>query len=346
MALVFWSTPALANPLASFDAAGMHIQLELEDQGAYDLSLTPSQDEGPGATVGSRGPQLPAPKIMVLQNPSRLVVDMPGISPKHAQTLKIKDAYLGAVRLAAFGDGTRIVCDLKSVRELRYVWQKDPTEGRIIVRFSVDPGEPARGGVTSEEPQPTPAFRPSNRPTPRITDVPAFPVEDETPEPTPTPRATPKATPKPALTPEPVPSSTPTPRTTPRPAPTAAATASTLDTEVREAQPGKKASLFAVSFKKTGKTQVPSLVLSIRNLQKYQLRPLSPGSYELVLQSAEVQNRSLLLPQVPPEEFERFEMVVPRVEGEEIRVKILVDKAAVVVPFVIGNELWLKATEE
>ena len=192
MALVFWSSPALANPLASFDAAGMHIQLELEDQGAYDLSLTPSQDEGPGATVGSRGPQLPAPKIMVLQNPSRLVVDMPGISPKHAQTLKIKDAYLGAVRLAAFGDGTRIVCDLKSVRELRYVWQKDPTEGRIIVRFSVDPGEPARGGVTSEEPQPTPAFRPSNRPTPRMTDVPAFPIEDETPEPTPTPRATPK----------------------------------------------------------------------------------------------------------------------------------------------------------
>lgn len=102
--------------------------------------------------------------------------------------------------------------------------------------------------------------------------------------------------------------------------------------------------LESLSFKKTGGTELPAVVFTVKGLSTYTLNKIRDGLYELKMPNVKPASESLLLPGMPPENFESIEMVVSKFEDGNLIVKIFVGDEVTLVPFSNGKEIWVKAS--
>lgn len=342
----------------------MKIALEKTSGSSYRLVLTANDGESF------------APDVMVIDNPTRLVVDVPGKPSKAPQNVTVRDSSISAIRVGAHPDKTRIVLDIRSGAP-QYTAEKSAHGAVVSFTFagSADTHATSPENDFDETPEPTRA-----------------PVKHATIEPTPVetpllkPSPTPKVTPTPKATPTPKPSPTPKARPTPEeddeddttdvPPATPARTPAGVATPKQEAEPeaspsevnpgkanpnkdfdldidqldttphtGGGGTVKAIYYQTTNNTKIPAVAFDVDGLGSYSLNKKAPDLYELVLDNAHLAGNFLTLPQFPPDSFRGFSVIVARNEGGKVFVKIYVEEGVKLFPFIAKGQLWLKVSQ-
>lgn len=111
-------------PLGQITSGPLKIALSRIDKGKYQLNI---KFPGVGADV--------EPQVFVVENPTRLVIDIPGKFGKSAQSLNLKDSELSSLRLGLHPDKTRIVVDIKKASSAEFSTKLEGEE--VLVRFSL-----------------------------------------------------------------------------------------------------------------------------------------------------------------------------------------------------------------
>lgn len=105
---LFWkfffdlASAALAEEISATYGAGLRFSLERD---AQDFSI--SIESPPGFNASTE------PQVFALQNPDRLVLDLPGIRVDNQSTLNFKTQWTESIRVGKHEDKSRIVLDLK-----------------------------------------------------------------------------------------------------------------------------------------------------------------------------------------------------------------------------------------
>lgn len=176
---------AQAEPLGSVKVGELTARLVKSGSAAYEFQLS-------GVAAAN-------PSVLVVDNPLRFVVDVPGVASKASQSVAIRDGEISAIRVGAHPDKTRFVLDLKGTVAPEYKISPSGRGSAIMISFDgtapVAAGSDA--GESGSELQPVPESTPvpKHPPTPQPTKSAGRP----TPQPTlsPTPPATTKPDGKP-----------------------------------------------------------------------------------------------------------------------------------------------------
>ena len=100
-----------AEELISFEEGQVTGSLTKLPDNRYLLSIS-------NKTVGE-------PELFDLQNPMRIVVDLPGKDANKNRDFSTDDPFIGSLRIGVHDDKTRLVLDLTAQKLLPYEWQKD-----------------------------------------------------------------------------------------------------------------------------------------------------------------------------------------------------------------------------
>ena len=120
---------ALASDrLALLDLPEIEIVLEERSTAHFALSLV-SKQTGGGAKI--------AADVFSLENPSRLVIDLPSIALKNKEPISLESEYISAIRLGAHEDRTRIVLDVASSLPPKYTVETNELLDSVLVNFTV-----------------------------------------------------------------------------------------------------------------------------------------------------------------------------------------------------------------
>lgn len=96
-------TGAFADSTADFNSGGLRIQLRSIHTGTnYALSISSS-----ASTTNAI-----VPTVFTLDNPARIVVDIPGFPSRAAKTIDLSDGRFSAIRVGLHHDKTRLVLDV------------------------------------------------------------------------------------------------------------------------------------------------------------------------------------------------------------------------------------------
>lgn len=336
--------PAAASPLAHAKASGLSVRLDGAARGQYRL------------VIDSASPQSRPPEVLVVENPTRLVVDVPGVPSKSASSVAVRDGTVKAIRIGVHPDKTRIVLDIagSALPEHRVV-------GTGVVEFSVAGAvEPLSEAAETPEPKATPTALPTALPKPSMEPT-ARPTSTPTPQPSPSPKPTARetatATPTkaPIVAPDeedpldlpPLIDETPKPDTSKEVEPTPPAGETEIDPDIPAVshQPGTGAVIQTIYYQTMNNTKVPAVAFEIEGMDTYSLNKKKPDLYELVIQNARLGGKHLSLPQFPPDTFRGFSVIVPREEDGNVFVKIYVEENVKLFPFIAKGQLWLKVAQ-
>ncbi len=141
-----------ADALASTKVGDLSIKLIKESEGSYLVSLSA------GSPV--------EPSMLVVENPLRFVIDVPGIGSRASQTVAVHDAEIGALRVGSHPDKTRIVLDLKGSAAPQYSAVPGASGTKILVSFTGQAPRADTVAAADEEPVPPPAPKRSPVPAP------------------------------------------------------------------------------------------------------------------------------------------------------------------------------------
>jgi hypothetical protein len=326
---------AQAAPLARASATHLSASLEAGSKGFYRLSLRSADT----AT------KLPTPNVMLIDNPTRLVIDVPGVSSKSAENVSVKDALVSGLRIGVHPDKTRIVVDIQGHYTPQYQINALPDGAEVVFSFGVsahsDSADTSEESFTIQnhaaDEEPTPAVEPTPKPRPTVEPLPLH-----TPEAVPTPGKFIKQ----EFGNTGVPEETPAARQTPQQ--NSSNPADDFDTDFDQPDRNNDAAaartVTAIYYQTLNNTKVPAVAFDLKGEGPYSLKPIKSDLYELVLKSTRLAGKYLSLPQFPPDSFRGFSVIVARQEGADVHVKIYVEENTKLFPFISKGQLWLKVS--
>ncbi len=320
---------ANAESLALLNAAGLGIDLETQGSG-YRILIRPK------GGVESLNRDLTA-NVFAVENPSRLVVDIPGFVARGPQKQDVINPDLSALRLGVHKDKTRLVVDINNKLIPEYSVTSDSNLGALIVSFNFDSNTVS--DPTSSEPlalatettnikMPEPVAVPEEEPSelpPVVIEEPEMPeITIEEPE---------------AVEPE----EDPMPLELPQ-EPQEPTFASVEDVQTPAVSSGFGV-VKGVYYQAAKNSKTSSIMVDVDGLNQYSLSQASPGAYELLLRDTTLKGPHLSLPQFPPDTFKGFEVIVASQRGDDVVVKVYTDSGVKLSPFIAQGKLWLRVTQ-
>lgn len=162
---------AEGQEIARLNEEGFRLLLSrASGQGAesYKLSVTPFS-HGTATRFASN--------VFVLENPVRLVIDVPGVRAKRSTTLDVRNSRIGTIRTGVHPDKTRFVVDIDTEKAPEYS-VKTTARGEITVLLSFE----EKSLIQAQTPPPTPKEIPQ-APPPQSLPIPApLPEAQKKPE--------------------------------------------------------------------------------------------------------------------------------------------------------------------
>jgi len=333
-----------AAPLAQARTTGLRVSLESSTTNTFKLKIDSlSGSEKLGHRIN----------VLVIENPTRLVVDVAGVSSKAAQTVPVRNSKISALRIGVHPDKTRIVLDVGGDDAPEYEISE---EGEIMFSF----GGSAQKDE-NEDDLPRPLATPKK--SVEIKELPNLAPKKVQPE------ATPEPTPRiiedkpnpddsdelPAILKKKPPKEDDLLDDLDRSSESSSGAKSSsaessddgsLDEEIPAItnQPGT-GMVKAIYYQTLSDTGAPAVTLDIDGLDSYSLNKRKPDLYELVIQNAHLSGKHLSLPQFPPDTFKGFSVIVAREEGGNVFLKIYVEENVKLFPFVAKGQLWLKVSQ-
>lgn len=338
----FGATEAQAENLAGLSAAGLNISLESKGSG-FRILIKPK------GGIESLSRDLTA-NVFAVENPSRLVVDIPGFVARGPQKQELSHSEIGALRLGVHKDKTRLVLDIKSNQVPEYNVASDANLGALVVSFGFDssagvvaktddvsiiPDSP--GSDPSVPDSPGPAFEPIQNEPPE--EVAALPIQEPSaPE---EPEVTPRK-PEPRESQEEDPNAFELPLEPTEPAVAPIETAAVED--VQTPAVSGFGVVNGVYYQAAKNSKTSSIMVDVDGLNQYSLSQAAPGAYELLLRDTSLKGPHLSLPQFPPDTFKGFEVIVASQQGKDVVVKVYTDSGVKLSPFIAQGKLWLRVT--
>ena len=135
---------AWADSLADFREAGLQISLSYRS-GAYDLSFKPIED---GKTSG----RYLNPSILFVENPNRLVIDVPGFPAGKTRNIALTDSQFSQIRIGQHPDRLRLVLDFKVKNTMTFEIGKDLKSKAVIVHLVPEKAEPYQVSLKNSRP--------------------------------------------------------------------------------------------------------------------------------------------------------------------------------------------------
>ncbi|MBX7138974.1 MAG: AMIN domain-containing protein [Oligoflexia bacterium] len=287
----------------------------------------------------------------LIENPARLVIDIPGQKlHKNSETALSSSHLLKAIRVGAHADKIRVVIDFKDAATPPY--SSKATAGDLILTIGTPKAEPAPSSqpiVTKHTPSSTVASSPTPRSAasavaaPKIIELKAVPTATGTARvPTAAPTSAHTSAPvPPTVTPQPVPSFTPTSTPTPTVPPTHTATTLSERTATTNSNPQGK-SLLSINFDHVLTDQSAVVKFALTKPSEFRLAKQDDRSYLLTIPNCAVSGEFLKLPYFPPHDFLGLVMVQVSADGPDVKVLITVDRGIRIASVSKENELWVR----
>ena len=332
-----------AAAIAQIDATGLSVALEQESDSNFLI------------TIDLQGASLPGekrPQVFTIANPTRLVVDLPGVQSGSGASTPEHGDIVSGLRLGAHAEKVRLVVDLTTDEVPTYRVKREGSF--VLVRFSVAAGELPPPFEDGDEIQPVKVKEPEPKPT----HVPLA-VAESAPVKASPPKVTPTDTPVVEEVEATEAVKLPTPGVgsavlaandgkPPVPEPISADQLSGVptaasDTVVPAPSDGKTV-VRGIYYQTTSNSQVPAVVFDASGLATYSLNKQKADVYELVLKNSSLGGRHLTLPQFPPDSFQGFNVIVARQQGNDVVIKVYVEENVKLFPFIAKQQLWLKAS--
>lgn len=297
-----------------------------------------------------------------IDNPTRLVIDVPGHKIGGNRTFTLADSrFIAAARFGVHPDKTRIVLDVRpelseipsfkvtgeSTRKTLLILGNEPpakTKSAKVVATPIElkrispktlntdstatePIPTATPTVLQDEPELQPVDQPTATPTAKANPT-HKPTELPTPAPTPEPTALP--------TPEPTAKAIATPKSTPSSAKTTAASSE------HRPKPAKGKILYEIDFAYLGDQQSPVLKIALGERTEFRLAKTDTKFYTITVPGFGVAGKHLLLPFFPPKDFVGFSVVAAKETSAGIEISIGVDPGVRLMAFADGNSILVK----
>ncbi len=297
--------------LALFVPQGRAEEVLAKDNGPLRLNL--SKGEGGYLFVlkekkGKPLAVLAKAQIFLVENPFRLVIDLPQALPKLSSRFTVSTSLISAIRFASYQKKTRIVLDLSVSKPPHYKVETRSEKEGIRIRLS------------SEE---------------KALDL----AKDTLP--TQSAAAAAKKTADPQRLPTPV-------VEVPPPAPVSSSAEASAVSALLSATPAESLGaglVKAILFTAPLEAKKAMLLVRVEGVDSYQLEREAGDRFRLQIDNAHLATEALRLLQFPPENFEGIQVVRARNDGRNVIVEIVVDEGAKLVPFRKEGELWVKVAE-
>jgi len=313
--------------LANIDAAGLAISLQSgSSQAGSSQSGTPEYRLliKPKGGIESLDKDLTA-NVFAVENPSRLVIDIPGFVASGPQTKAIANAVFSSIRLGVHQDKTRLVIDINDNQVPEYTVSSDADIGALVVGFSFSGNTSIVTEPMVEEPAASISLQevePVKVPTPVVEPE----VEIEQPK-------------IPAVRmPEPV---AVVPASVPLTEPKVPSVEDIPEIEQPQVSGGIGV-VKGVYYQAAKNSKTSSIMVDVDGLNQYSLSQAGPGAYELTLRNTMLKGSHLSLPQFPPDTFKGFEVIVASQAGSDVVVKVYTDEKVKLSPFIAQGKLWLR----
>ncbi len=176
--------------------------------------------------------------------------------------------------------------------------------------------------------------------SPTFTLVAFTPVPTQTASPVPT--LAPTLTPVPTVEPTQVPTIIPLPTETPVILPSVAATATPL-AEERVSQQSEQQQVTGLSFDYQQPDNLPIVTLATSQRPSFKLIKRDDGTFTLSISDCDTSNKTLKLPQFPPQDFLGFRFIQVTNKGSSCEVLIGVDKGTRVAAFAKENSILIRS---
>lgn len=358
---------ALALSFVITDSA-LSDERQLGSHEGMEITLISTQPTDP-STVKFTIPKNSSPQIFKLDNPDRLVMDIPGLKLRNNKTLAMSaNDPLKSVRIGVHPDRVRVVFDLKAGqipdyavsadgRRVSLVFsktatdasammaslsQKDPTvkdEAKNVTSTLSDALQklPSETIVARKSTPPIAAL--SKKIEPKTTDTDpeeVFPLSPSSPAKIHTSEGSGTAqTIKGQLAAKTLVESPDMPKVSP---PVAAA----LNPTSLQSPLAGGLKVSGIGFERDKTSQIPMIKISLSQRTPYTLSRTGQRAYRLAIPGATFAEEHLTLPQFPPQDFKGVTLVNPEKGNGQVEFFIGVDRDTKLASFSNENEIWIK----
>ena len=134
--LVFTFSSAQAETIAELEVTPLRLKLErhLEQQSKWFRLIVKRRSD-------SNSSKVIVAKVLQLDDPPRLVIDLPDFSSKQNNKILLNDSQLAALRLGSHSDKIRLVFDLLKNSSMEHVINHIPNNKGTIVDFRFNSGD-------------------------------------------------------------------------------------------------------------------------------------------------------------------------------------------------------------
>ncbi len=334
--------PANAAELASLTESGLGITLS-SDAGRYSISITPQTG------LAGLKHDLTA-NVFGVDNPPRLVIDIPGFKASAQKSLAIDDALFSALRTGVHADKLRVVFDLRSAAPPQYNISPDAASQALVVQLDFSQAPVIAPPTVVAQPPTTPV---KTAPEPAQTAALAAPAPTRMPEQldAPAPIA-PIRVPEQTVDFIPAPAAAPPPQNqdsllSPEQAEEQlnADISQAMKETLPDAAVGPSATISGIYYQSPKDSTVSSVLIDVAGLNTYSLRQRGANKYELLLKNTQLIGDHLALPQFPPDTFSGFEVILAKTAGRDTIIEIFVDDQVKLSPFLAKGKLWIKTAK-
>lgn len=328
------SLPVAAEVISSVTEGGLRVQLE----------DSPSASSTFRMTITPVGTEVVTPSVFSLNNPPRLVVDIPNFSVKRTKDISLRSTDLRQLRFGVHPDKLRLVVDLKpGKREPGYRIEQPSGHQAVVVFGSSLPLvaqelDDASGNAPSQPVQRTPFIREGSKPLDDTVKKDTDQILSELARASKTDPS--KLPPARVVTPSTVPDKADETLVKREPDDVDVTPAPNVIKKPDAAQGGAK--VEGIIYAAAPGTPEPAVQIQVRDLQNYSLQKKKKNIYELTLDNATLSGSHLSLPQFPPDTFEGLEVIIARQEEQNVVLKIYVAETTVLTPYRAQGQLWIK----
>ncbi len=338
-----------------------------------ELTLVSSANTDDSSSIKFTIPKNSSPQIFKLENPDRLVMDIPGLKLRNNKTLTLAaNEPLKAVRIGVHPDRVRVVFDLKAGQIPEYT--VSPDGRRVSLTFGKSPSDasammaslnqnsskaknsgqnvnsvissalqnlPKETVVAKKTiPVPVPAKieQPSKKSDSSVSNTDpeeVFPLSPSSPAKIHASEGADEHSVKGRLADKTLVESPDMPKVS---APVAAA----LNPSSLQSPLSGGLKVSAIGFERDKNSQIPMIKISMTQRTPYTLTRTGQRAYRLTIPGATFAEEHLTLPQFPPQDFKGVTLVNPEKGNGQVEFFIGVDRDTKLASFSNDNEIWIK----
>jgi hypothetical protein len=336
---------AAAQQLAELTEAGLHVVLS-KKAADFEVAITP-ENGGTGLSTDLTA------NVFAIENPTRLVIDIPNHQAKGTRALAINNPVFTSLRIGQHPDKIRMVFDIKDSGQLNYNISSDAKRQALLIDVSFN--ERSTDDFNIEQPQaeqpPASAKMIPAEEEPPV-QSPKQPLAQENEWETPPPAAAkvkPQETAKPnedlLFTPPPS-TENKVPIESPEQAQESFKSELALERNDTSTSPtpitSATAKVNGIYYQSPKDSNVSAVQIDVDVHSTYSLTQRENNRFELVINNAALAGTHLTLPQFPPDTFTGFEVILARTQGQDVVVNIYVEDGVKLSPFIAKGKLWLK----